>query len=86
METTWRTLLEEACIFRGDKFDELQHTLTLHDLDEVFSDDFGSTEGVPFTAWSRDWVYFPYCYDGSEGVASVPRNPCSIATEHIGGG
>ena len=51
-----------------------------------FDDGFGGVEGVPFTAWSKDWVYFPVCYDGAQWVLRVPRNPCTHITEHVGGG
>ena len=60
-------------------------TLTKEELETTFDDDFGGIEGCPFTAWSENWVYFPVQYDGSEWVGSVPRNPCDIKTEHIGG-
>lgn len=55
-------------------------------LDYEFDDGYGGTEGPSFTAWSENYVYFPACYDGSEWIATVPRNPINIATEHIGGG
>ena len=55
------------------------------DLDKVFDSGYGGSEGEPFTLWTKDRVYFPAVYDGSEWVASVPRNPCDIATVHIGG-
>jgi len=53
---------------------------------KVFYEGFGRTEGEPFTAWSKEWVYFPVQYDGRESVGRVPRNPCAISTEHFGGG
>ena len=55
------------------------------DLDKKFDAGYGSPEGEPFTLWTKDRVYFPICYDGAEWVCSVPRNPCDIATEHMGG-
>jgi hypothetical protein len=60
-------------------------TLTSAELDRAFDTGYGGEEGVPFTAWSDDWVYFPVCYDGAEWVGYVPRNPCSIKTKHWGG-
>lgn len=33
-----------------------------------------------------DYVYFPLCYDGSEWVGSVSRNPNGVSTMHLGGG
>jgi hypothetical protein len=55
-------------------------------LDYDFDPGYGSTEGPSFTLWTAKRVYLPACYDGSEWVASVPRNPCDEATEHVGGG
>lgn len=56
------------------------------DLDREYDVGFGSTEMPCFTIWTEDRVYFPACYDGSEWIESVPRNPCDEATAHIGGG
>jgi len=83
-ENTWRVMLEVECGKRGDKLSELQMTLTEEELDVEFDISFGLKEGKPFTAWSKDWVYFPVQYDGSEWVTSVPRNPCEYKTEHVG--
>lgn len=83
---SWREFLEGACKSTGDNFDDLITTLSQNEMDEKFDDGYGSLEGRPFTAWSKDYVYFPACYDGAEWVAFVPRNPNGQATEHIGGG
>jgi hypothetical protein len=32
--------------------------------------------------WTKDFVYFPHEYDGSESVQSVPRNPNGVAIIH----
>ncbi len=57
------------------------------DLDREFDDGYGGTEGEPFYAWSRDWVVFPVCYDGSEWLGRVPRNPTNEQEpHHFGGG
>jgi hypothetical protein len=85
METTWRSLLEEAFKQRGDDFSKMIVTLSNYELDLEFYDGFGSTEGIPFTAWGENYVYFPICYDGSEWVGSAPRNPCDEISEHQGG-
>ena len=55
-------------------------------LDLRFNDGYGINDGMPFTAWTADRMYFPACYDGSEWVASVPRHPNGEATRHVGGG
>jgi len=52
-------------------------------LDYDFDDGYGGTNGPHFTAWTKDRVYFPVEYDGSENIASVPRNPCLKAIKHI---
>jgi hypothetical protein len=51
-----------------------------------FDSSYGGTNGPKFTAWGLKRVYFPAQYDGSEWVASVPRNPCEQVTDHVGGG
>jgi hypothetical protein len=83
--TTWRQELENACELTKDNFDSLVVTLSENELDVEFYDGYGGSEGLPFTAWSKDWVYFPVVYDGSEWVGWVPRNPCDKKTHHVGG-
>ena len=83
--TTWRIELQSACKATKDNFDDLIMTLSEKGLDTRFDDGYGGSKGVPFTAWSNNWVYFPAVYDGSEWVAWVPRNPCDKKTNHIGG-
>jgi len=82
---TWRQLLKEELDFTGDKLINLTITLTSEELDLEFDNGYGGVEGKPFTAWSKNYVYFPVCYDGKEWVESVPRNPCETKTEHVGG-
>lgn len=54
-------------------------------FDREFDSGYGCTEGCSFTAWGGKYVYFPAEYDGCEWVECVPRNPCLVATTHIGG-
>jgi hypothetical protein len=56
------------------------------EIDYDFDAGYGAEEGFAFTAWTADRVYFPACYDGSEWITWVPRNPCNEDTSHIGGG
>lgn len=35
----------------------------------------GDATDVPFTVWTKNWVYFPYEYDGHDEIRRVPRNP-----------
>ena len=78
---TWRHLIND--IAAGDKI--IASTLTDEEMDVEFCDDYGGSEGKPFTAWSEHFVYFPIVYDGAEWVGRVPRNPCDHATSHQGG-
>ena len=80
--TTWRALFKIAGVS-----DTSALTITPKDLDldQRFDPSWGGPDGVPFTAWSADRVYFPVTYDGKEWIGSVPRNPCDEATPHHGG-
>lgn len=84
---TWRELITEAMKDYGHSWsDVVSLTLSDEDLDRKFDCGYGGVEGVPFTVWTADRVYFPRCYDGAEGVASVARNPDGKPTQHVGGG
>ena len=84
---TWRELIAAAMNESGETFaDMVSTTLTEYDMDKSFYDGFGGADGEPFTLWTTNRVYFPVCYDGSEWVGSVPRNPCNERTSHHGGG
>ena len=65
--------------------DIVSNTMTDKDMDRPFDDGYGAEEGCEFTVWTENFVYFPACYDGSEWVASVARNPNGNPTRHIGG-
>lgn len=84
---TWRRLISRVLENNGETWEDVEHsTLTEAEYDEKFDNGYGGTEGCPFTVWTKNRVYFPAQYDGSEWCDSVPRNPCSEATTHIGGG
>jgi len=85
MYTTWKKELEREFKENGDDFSKMVTTLTDEELLTEFNNDFGGTEGKPFTAWGKKFVYFPICYDGAEWVGSAPRNPCRIKLKHQGG-
>jgi len=55
-------------------------------LDIEFNSGYGGEEGPRFFVWTEDRVYFKQLYDGSESIASVPRNPCDEKPAFIGGG
>lgn len=83
--TTWRKLIQEHIGWSGEPIRAC--TLTDAELDVEFdAESFGRVCGKAFTAWTDSWVIFPSVYDGWEGVASAPRNPCDTATGHVGGG
>ena len=84
MITTWN----KEIALEMSRYDETMDDVvgkTKFDGDRKFYDGYGSSEGEPFTLWTKDRVYFPGVYDGAEWVSSVPRNPCDEATSHIGG-
>ncbi len=85
--TNWKTLLEQAMEDKEETLgDIVSNTLTEEEMLRKFDDDYGAEEGIPFTVWTENTVYFPICYDGSEWVGSVARNPNGLATIHQGGG
>ena len=84
-KTSWGQLLRRICSEIGVDFGEVTSTLTNEEMNRQFDGGYGGSEGTPFTAWSRDWVFFPVVYDGSEWVGYAPRNPCDIKTKHQGG-
>jgi len=86
-DTTWRILITEVMGFVGDTWGDVVFcTLSDSKLDIVFNDGYGECEGLPFTLWTTKHVYFPVCYDGSESVDCVSRNPNWEAKRHVGGG
>jgi hypothetical protein len=97
MLMNWRTELEQMLL---DNEDELEVLVVKSEnrpmrpiavpidygvFDREFDGGYGGSEGCSFTAWGGKYVYFPAVYDGSEWIECVPRNPCLIATTHIGG-
>lgn len=82
---SWYELLRLAMEENGEDFEKRICTMTDEQLKVNFDDDSGEPEGLPFTAWGPDWVYFPIIYDGKEWVGSAPRNPCDHPMAHQGG-
>jgi len=85
--TTWAIKIADAMADRGD---DPSHVVAVaasetFDFDREFNDGYGAVEGDPFTIWTEKWVYFPATHDGVEWIASVPRNPCAVITDHVGG-
>ena len=86
-DSSWREMLTESLKEAGESWDDVvSNTMTPEEMNVKFHSGYGGTEGIPFTVWTHNRVYFPICYDGSEWVESVARNPDGVATVHIGGG
>lgn len=83
---SWLELLRDEFAERGDDISTMVCTLTKEELLVQFDDRSRKIGGVPFTAWGKNYVYFPAQDDGREWVDSVPRHPNGEATRHIGGG
>ncbi len=85
---TWRVEIFEALRDNSETWlDDVEScTLTQGELDREFDEDYGLTQGLPFTVWTAKHVYFPIVYDGSEWVGCVARNPDGKPTKHQGGG
>ena len=85
-KTNWREELIEALKENCETWADIQSiTLSDEQLDRNFYPGYGGAEGAPFTVWTANRVYFPGCYDGSEWVTSVSRNPDGHPTCHVGG-
>jgi hypothetical protein len=84
--TNWKKLIQLEMNSFDETFDDVvSSTLTKEELLENFDDGYGGSEGVSFTLWTTNRVYFPAVYDGAEWVESVSRNPDGKPTPHIGG-
>ena len=81
----WFGMLKEAMEEDGEDFASRECTLSEEALKVEFDAGYGGSEGAPFTAWGKSWVYFPIVYDGAEWVGHAPRNPCEISMKHQGG-
>ena len=77
-------MLIEAMADRGETLEDIVfNTMSEDEMTNEFDDGFGTAEGIPFTVWTHNTVYFPVEYDGSDTVGSVARNPDGKATVHI---
>ena len=74
---TWKEKINEAFEKTGDSWANVeQSTLS----EENMSDEFGGA----FAIWTKDYVYFPVCYDHLEWIGRVARNPNGLPTEPQG--
>ena len=85
---TWKGMLDYELLKNGESWDDVEeNTMTDNDMYREFESSFKQhAQGAPFTVWTKNRIYFPCCYDGSEWVGSVSRNLDGKATKHIGGG
>jgi len=85
--TTWRKDITRCMLGTGETWADVEAcTLTDEELDLEFDPGYGGENGLPFTLWTKGYVYFPVCYDGSEWCGSVSRNPGGKPNTHVGGG
>jgi hypothetical protein len=85
-KTTWRIELNEALEDNKETWEDIvSNTMTNEQMDKEFDPGWGVPEGCEFTVWTNNFVYFPLCYDGSESVGCVSRNPDDKPTNHLGG-
>ena len=84
---TWRELISTEMERSGETWGDVEScTLSDADLDVEFDENYGVNEGKAFTLWTKNRVYFPALFDGSEWAESVARHPDGKPTSHIGGG
>ena len=83
----WKEMLEERMAANGETWDDVEaNTMTEQEMVREFDYGYGVVEGAPFTLWTKNHVYFPLCYNGTEWVGSVSRNPDGKPTQHQGAG
>jgi hypothetical protein len=83
--TTWRRQLTIEMTQEKDPGPILALAPDDRSFDVEFDPSYGLTEGPPVLAWTERNVYFPATYDGSEWMASAPRNPQATGRTHVGG-
>jgi hypothetical protein len=88
--TTWKEQILKEMDKVGETFQGVVScTLTDKELLKEFDccsyRSYGPREGLAFTLWTSNRVYFPVVYDGAEWVESVSRNPDGKPTDHVGG-
>ncbi len=85
--TNWKKEMNQALKKRKETWNDVEQcTLSKGDLVKEFDGGYGHECGTPFTVWTKNTVYFPICYDGSEWCGNVARNPDGQPTPHQGGG
>lgn len=84
---SWRRDISKTLRLNGESWEDVEScTLTKEELDlDIDSSGDSGRPGLPFTLWTKRYVYFPAVYDGVVWVAFVSRNPDGVSTEHVGG-
>jgi hypothetical protein len=83
---TWRTILTTELASNGETWADVEsNTMTDEQMDTAFDSGYGTSDGCPFTVWTKGRVYFPVVYDGAEWASSVSRHPDGKPTRHKGG-
>ena len=83
---SWFSMIEFERDWHLDDSGIVSTTLSYHEMHREFvTGEVTEVTGIPFTAWTKNRVYFPTFIDGVESVSSAPRNPCDEKLEHIGG-
>lgn len=75
--SNWTEMLEQL----PEGAELINCTLTPEEMQVEFDSGYGLAKGQPFLAWSRNFVFFPSEYDGSEWVSAAPRNPGDTVTK-----
>jgi hypothetical protein len=84
--TSWKILIEAEMKTRNDSFDNLIHcNINESELNNLFDRSHGTTNAMPFTLWTKKYVYFSVDYDGKESVSSVSRTPNGDKPKFING-
>lgn len=86
---SWRQVISEHLLSHGENEDDIVFsTLSDAEMDRQFDPRRGWEMHYGFRAWTHSRVLFPVVYEGSEWVASVPRNPDldpDTDVDHVGG-
>lgn len=72
---SWSKEIEDLCKSLGEEVVFSNPDMGDESMTMEFNPGYGGTEGVPFIAFTENYVLFPVEYDGSEWVGFVPRNP-----------
>ena len=86
--TTWKEQIQIEMELYGESLSDIvSSTMSADEMNKEFDNSMNAVlEGIPFTIWTTNRVYFPVCYDTGEWCNSVARNPDGKPTSHVGGG